>query len=72
MTTEKTAVALRVLTAINRREEPEPRDVTLLRAYYPDHRDWPADELACFVIEEMLARQMDKQHLNSEQKSNTA
>jgi hypothetical protein len=38
MTTEKTAVALRVLTAVNRKEEPDPKDVVLLRAYCPERR----------------------------------
>jgi hypothetical protein len=38
MKTAKTAVALRVLTAINNRETPEERDLALLRAYCPDDR----------------------------------
>jgi len=49
LTTEKTAVALRVLTAINRLEQPEERDVILLRAYCPDHRSLAPDELARLV-----------------------
>ena len=56
MTTEKTAVALRVLTAINQKQEPDPKDVTLLRAYCPDHRDLPPDELACVVIQAVYER----------------
>jgi hypothetical protein len=56
MTTEKTAVALRVLTAINRKQEPEQRDVVLLHAYCPDHRGLPPDEIACILIEQMLRR----------------
>jgi len=54
MCTDKTAVALRVLTAINERKEPEDRDVALLRAYCPDHRDLDPDEMACMVIQQAL------------------
>src|SRR4051812_45825561 len=51
MTTEKTAVAIRVLTAINNRKMPADRDVALLRAYCPDDRDMEPDEMACIVIQ---------------------
>ena len=71
MTTEKTAVALRVLMAYNQRQTPEEREVALLRAYCPEQRDWPADELACHVIDEMLKRKKE-QHVNGEQKSTSA
>ena len=71
MTTEKTAVALRVLTAINNRQYPEERDVLLLRAYCPDQRDLPPDELACIVIQEMYERQK-REREESGQKAMTA
>jgi hypothetical protein len=54
LTTDKTAVALRVLTAINRKQEPDPKDVVLLRAYCPEGRDLPSDEMACMVIQDVL------------------
>jgi hypothetical protein len=60
MTTKRTAVALRVLTAINGRQRPEARDVALLRAYSPDHRNLPTDELACLVIQELLIQRRRK------------
>jgi hypothetical protein len=60
MTTKRTATALRILTAINNRQRPEQRDVTLLRAYCPDHRNLPTDELACVVIEELLQQHRQK------------
>jgi len=54
MTTEKTAVALRALTALNHRREPDPKDVVLLRAFCPDGLDVDLDELACMVIQQVL------------------
>ena len=60
MTADKTALALRVLTAINNKQEPEERDVFLLRAYYPAPRDHDPDELACIVIQEALDRKAEK------------
>jgi len=56
MTTEKITVARRIRAAINNYQDPEPRDVALLRAYCPDYRDLLPDELACTVIEEMVKR----------------
>jgi hypothetical protein len=56
MATDKTAVALRVMTAIHDGNAPEERDLLLLRAYLPDHRDCDPDEQACFVIQEALKR----------------
>ena len=61
MTTEKTAVALRVLTAYNQRQQPDERDVLLLRAYCPQYPDMSPDEMACIVIQEMIERQKGKQ-----------
>jgi hypothetical protein len=54
VTTDKTAVALRVLTAINHKQEPDPKDVVLLRAYCPEGRDLEPDEMACMVIQDVL------------------
>jgi len=60
MTTEKTAVALRVLTAYNHRQHPDERDVLLLRAYCPTYPEMSPDELACIVIQEMIDRQKER------------
>ena len=54
MRTDKTAVALRVLSAINNRQQPEERDLVLLRAYCPDTRNLSPDEMACIVIQETV------------------
>jgi hypothetical protein len=54
MTTQKTAVAIRVLTAINNRRTPTEGDVLVLRAYCPDHRDLDSGELACIVIQQAM------------------
>jgi hypothetical protein len=62
MTTEKTAVALRVLTAINQDDVPAERDVVLLRAYCPDYRDMEPDEIACVVIQEAMKGKMDERY----------
>ncbi|MCU1337773.1 MAG: hypothetical protein JWO19_3354 [Bryobacterales bacterium] len=59
MTTAKTIVAVRVLTAINNKQHPEERDVFLLRAYCPDQRDLAPDELACAVIQEAMERRQE-------------
>ncbi len=56
ITTEKTAVALRILTAFNKKRHPEERDVVLLRAYCSDDRETPIDELACKVVRELYER----------------
>ena len=55
MTSEQTAVAVRVLTAINNRENPDERDLLLLCLYCPDHANLEPDELACTVIQQALA-----------------
>ena len=60
MTTEKTAVALRVLTAINHKLEPDPKDIALLRAYCPEGRDSDLDELACMAIQQALAARKER------------
>jgi len=54
MTTEKTKVALRVLTAINEKRDPDPKDIALLRAYCPEGRHVDLDELACMAIQQAL------------------
>ena len=56
LTTEKTAVALRVLAAINDKHKPNESDVALLHTYYPDHQELDPDEMACIVIQEVLER----------------
>ena len=58
MTTPLTTVAIRVLTAINNRMTPDPNDVELLRVSFPNHPDFEPDELACFVIQEAMARKL--------------
>ena len=55
MTTEKTAVALRILTAFNEKRHREER-VVLLRAYCPDDRETPIDQLACRIVWELYER----------------
>jgi len=54
VTTEATAVALRVLTAINNRQHPQESDVVLLQKHCPEHWDLPPDELACMVIQNAI------------------
>jgi len=74
MTTEKTRVALRVLTAINDKRDADPKDVVLLRAYCPDGRaDGPdgreldPDEMACIVIQDALKAKREKRKHEREQ-----
>jgi len=45
-------VALRVLTAISQRTDPDPADLDLLRSYSPLLSSAPPDELACEVIQQ--------------------
>lgn len=47
-------MALRVLTAVNKRQHPDPKDVALLRAYCPEGRDLDVDDMACMAIEQAL------------------
>jgi hypothetical protein len=58
LTSNLTKVAIRVLTAINNRANPDLKDVELLRSYFPDHPDCDPDELACVVIQEAIQRKM--------------
>jgi len=51
---EKMGVAVRVLTAINKRVPLDPSDVASLRAWYSDKSDCEIDELVCSVIDEAL------------------
>ena len=51
-----TTVALRVLTAVNRREKPEEQDLLLLHSYCPGHEGLESDELACIVIQQVMER----------------
>jgi hypothetical protein len=43
-------LALRVLTAISTKRDPEPADVETLRQLEPREANLPIDELACAVI----------------------
>jgi hypothetical protein len=54
MTSDKTRVALRVLTAINNGTNPDHRDLLLLFLYHPDQSYLEPDELACMVIQRAL------------------
>ena len=54
MTTEKTAIALRILTAINNRQNPDEVDQLLLCLHCPDHAHLESDELACIVIQDAM------------------
>ena len=46
--------ALRVLTAINERYEPDPTDAEELRQYTPLRADTPLDEVAFTVIQQTI------------------
>jgi len=54
MPTERTAVAIRVLKAFSIREDPDEKDVDLLRSYCPDYPALDPDELARIVIRESI------------------
>ena len=56
MTSDKTTIALRVLSAINAHEKPSDADVLLLQLHCPGHESFGPDELACIVIQEMYER----------------
>jgi len=57
MTTEKIAVAIRVLKAMSARQCPEENDVELLRSYCPDRPTLDPDELASIVIQDFIESQ---------------
>jgi hypothetical protein len=64
MTSQQIAVALRVLTAINNRENPDEQDLLLLCLYCPNHADLESDELACMVIQRALEeRKLQRQDM---------
>jgi hypothetical protein len=65
--TEKSTVALRVLTAINTQQEPEEADLLLLQEYCPEHRDLPPDELACMVIQLALRQRKEARETKARQ-----
>ena len=44
-------LGLRVMTAINERENPEPADVEQLRRIAPDYAHCPVDVLVCEVVQ---------------------
>ena len=72
MTTEKTKVALRVLTTLNEKRNPDQKDVALLRAYCPDGRDLDLDELACMAIQQALAARKEQRNEYLNGQSQTA
>jgi hypothetical protein len=54
-------VALRVLTAVTEKSEPDASDVDALAAFAPDLTALPPDELACEVIQRAMKRQVHMQ-----------
>ena len=52
--------ALRVLTAITDRHNPEPSDVEELRRWAPLLADIPPDKLACEIILQVIKQRSDK------------
>jgi hypothetical protein len=56
---EALKTALRVLTAISERTNPEPADIETLKSYAPLLADAPDDELACDVIQQAIRRRAD-------------
>jgi len=71
MTTEKTKVALRVLTALNEKRDPDPKDLALLRAYCPEGRDLGPDELACMAIQQALEARKARRNAKPDGQSQT-
>jgi hypothetical protein len=51
--------ALRVLTALNDRHDPDSADVNALKAYVPLLSNAPLDELACEAIQNALVRRAE-------------
>jgi len=52
--------ALRVLTAITEKRQPDPADITLLRNYAgPQPQDIALDEFACTIIQRALKRRAE-------------
>lgn len=51
---EAMKTALRMLTALTEKSQPDAADLQALRAFQHQSRDLPADELACEVIQEAL------------------
>ena len=51
--------ALRVLTAITEKQNPDPKDIEALRQIAPSLADVPPDELACGVIQQALKRRAE-------------
>jgi hypothetical protein len=56
LTTNLTALAIRVVTAINNRATPDFKDVDLLRSYFPNQPDCDPYELACLAIQEAIVQ----------------
>jgi hypothetical protein len=51
--------ALRVLTALSERRDPDPADVDTLRNYAPIPENLSVDEIACEVIQQALKRRAE-------------
>ena len=52
--------ALRVLTALTEKRQPDPADINLLRSYAgPQTEDVALDEFACSIIQQALERRAD-------------
>ena len=50
VTKEAMKIALRVLTAVGEKQEPDSADIAELRRIAPEKSNGPIDELACEVI----------------------
>lgn len=59
------AVALRVLSAINEKRYPDPKDVDELRRWAPLSADVPIDELACEVIQQAINRRAQVRNVSA-------
>ena len=58
--------ALRVLTALTEKREPDPADVTSLRNYAgPQPENVALDEFACTIIQQALKRRAEIRHAAS-------
>jgi hypothetical protein len=53
---EAMQTALRTLTALTEKRDPDAADLDALRTYAPQLAGLPADELACEVIQQALRR----------------
>ena len=54
-------IAIRVLTAITDRQNPEPDDISSLVRYAPDLKNLPSDGLACAIIQRALKAREERE-----------